>query len=145
MATSVATGPPLPESGALANGADVDADALIERSRKLAATPLGDRDRLASLLLGGSFLAVAVALAALADSSRQIGFWTLVVFVVSYALSSRIDFEIGTGSAVPTHLVPLPLPALLPVQYVPLCVAAGLLLGGLPQYRPGRVPRYRTP
>src|SRR4051794_41918523 len=122
MATSVATGSPLPESGALANGADVDADALIERSRKLAATPLGDRDRLASLLLGGSFLAVAVALAALAYSSRQIGFWTLVVFVVSYALSSRIDFEIGTGSAGAPHPRPPPPVRLPPRAVAPPCV-----------------------
>src|SRR5439155_1006227 len=45
MATSVATGSPLPESGALRGGLDVDADALIEQSRQLAATPLRDRDR----------------------------------------------------------------------------------------------------
>jgi hypothetical protein len=92
MATSVATGSPLPESGALRSGVDVDADALIEQSRQLAATPLGDRDRLASLLLGGSFLAVSLALAVLAHSSRQVGFLTVVVFVASYALASRIDF-----------------------------------------------------
>ena len=122
----------MPESGSLTHGMDVDADALIERSRQLAATPLGDRDRLASLLLGGSFLAVSVALVVLAHSSRQVGFLTLVVFVASYALASRIDFEIGTGSAVPTQLVLVPMLALLPVQYVPLCVAAALLLGGLP-------------
>jgi HD-GYP domain-containing protein (c-di-GMP phosphodiesterase class II) len=144
MATSVATGSPLPESGALPGGADVDADALIERSRQLAATPLGDRDRLASLLLGGSFLAVAVSLGALAHSSRQTGFFTLVVFVASYALASRIDFEIGTGSAPPTQLVLVPMLALLPVQYVPLCVMAGLLLGGLPEYARGRVPVDRS-
>jgi hypothetical protein len=47
MAASVATGSSLPESGALTHGVDVDADALIERSRQLAVTPLGDRDRLA--------------------------------------------------------------------------------------------------
>src|SRR5258707_216302 len=128
MATSVATGSPLPESGALSSVADVDADALIERSRQLAATPLGDRDRLASLFLGGSFLAVAVALAALVHSSRQIGFWTLVVFVVSYALSSRIDFEIRTGSAVPPQLVLWPMLPLLPPPPVPLSVPAGALL-----------------
>src|SRR4051794_29764010 len=103
MAASPATGSPLPESGSLRAGVDVDADALIEQSRQLAVTPLGDRDRLASLLLGGSFLATAVALAALAHSSREVGFLTLVVFVASYALASRIDFEIGTGSAVPTQ------------------------------------------
>src|SRR3954452_2026916 len=144
MATSVAAGSPLPQSGALSNAADVDADPLIERSRQLAATPLGDRDRLASLLLRGSFLAVAVALPALAHSSRQVGFWTLLVFVASYALASRIDFEIGTGSAPPTQLVLVPMLALLPVQYVPLCVMAGLLLGGLPEYARGRVPVDRS-
>jgi HD-GYP domain-containing protein (c-di-GMP phosphodiesterase class II) len=144
MAASVVTGSPLPESGQLAGGVDVDADALIERSRQLAATPLGDRDRLASILLGGSFLAVSVALAVLAHSSRHAGFFTVFVFVASYALASRIDFEIGTGSAPPTQLVLVPMLALLPVQYVPLCVMAGLLLGGLPEYVRGRVPVDRS-
>src|SRR2546426_3433693 len=144
MATSVATGSHVPESVAPRGGVDVDADALIEQSRQLAATPLGDRDRLASLLLGGSFLAVAVTLAALAHSSRQVGLLTVLVFVASYALASRIDFEIGTGSAVPTQLVLVPMLALLPVQYVPLCVMAGLLLGSLPEYARGRVPVDRS-
>jgi len=143
MAASVATGSPLPE-GALQGGADVQVDALIEQSRQLAATPLGDRDRLASLLLAVPFLLVAVALAVLADSSRQAGLWSFVVFVVSYALASRIDFEIGTGSAVPTQLVLVPMLVLLPVQDVPLCVLVGLLLGGLPDYLRGRVPIARS-
>jgi HD-GYP domain-containing protein (c-di-GMP phosphodiesterase class II) len=134
----------LPESAALGSAVDVDADLLIEQSRKLAATPLGDRDRLASFLLGSSFLAASVALAALSHSSRQTGFWTLLVFVASYAVASRIDFEIGTGSAVPTQLVLVPMLALLPVQYVPLCVMAGLLLGGLPDYARGRIPIDRS-
>jgi HD-GYP domain-containing protein (c-di-GMP phosphodiesterase class II) len=144
MATSVASEYTAPESGLLRHGAEGDADALIEQSRRLAARPLGNRDRHSSLLLGGSFLAVAVALAELAHSSRQTGFWTFVVFVVSYALASRIDFEIGTGSAVPTQLVLVPMLALLPVQYVPLCVVAGLLLGGLPDYARGRIPVDRS-
>lgn len=144
MAASVATESPLPESGAVRNGADVDADALIEQSRQLAATPLGDRDRLASLLLGGSFLAVSVALAVIAHSARHAGLWTFVVFVTSYAVASRIDFEIGTGSTVPTQLVLVPMLALLPAQYVPLCVLAGLLLGGLPDYARGRIPVARS-
>ena len=144
MAASVATGSPVRESASLPGNAEVDADALIERSRERAATPLGDRDRLASLLLGGSFLAASVTLAALAHSSRTTGVAALVVFVASYGLASRIDFEIGTGSAVPTQLVLVPMLALLPVQYVPLCVLAGLLLGGLPEYARGRVPLDRS-
>src|SRR5438552_14805702 len=140
MAASVATGSTVPESGVLQGTADANVDALIEQSRELAATPLGDRDRLASLLLAIPFLLVSVALAVLAHSARQAGLWTFVVFVVSYALASRIDFEIGTGSAVPTQLVLVPMLALLPVQDVPLCVVSGLLLGGLPDYARGRVP-----
>jgi HD-GYP domain-containing protein (c-di-GMP phosphodiesterase class II) len=144
MEASVATGSSLPESGVLQGGVDADADALIEQSRQLAATPLGDRDRLASLLLGTSFLVAAVAMALLAHSSRHPGLWTFVVFVASYALASRIDFEIGTGSTVPTQLVLVPMLALLPVQTVPLCVVTGLLLGGLPDYARGRVPIARS-
>ena len=144
MAASVATGSPLPESGVIRGTADANVDALIEQSRELAATPLGDRDRLASLLLAIPFLLVSVALAVLAHSARQAGLWTFVVFVVSYALASRIDFEIGTGSAVPTQLVLVPMLALLPVQDVPLCVVSGLLLGGLPDYARGRVPVARS-
>ena len=144
MAASVATGPPVPEGVVAPHTPELDADALIERTRKRAATPLGDRDRLASLLLGGSFLSASVALATLVHSSRDAGVATILVFVVSYAVVSRIDFEIGTGSAVPTQLVLVPMLALLPVQYVPLCVLAGLLLGGLPEYVRGRVPLERS-
>ena len=144
MAASVATGSPLPESAVLQGGADLDAEALIEQSRHLAAAPLGDRDRLASLLLAVPFLVVSVALATLAHSSRQAGLWTFVVFIGSYAVASRIDFEIGTGSAVPTQLVLIPMLALLPVQDVPLCVLVGLLLGSLPDYARGRVPVDRS-
>ena len=144
MAASVATGSPLPESGVLHGGADSAGDALIEQSRQLAATPFGDRDRLASLLLAAPFLVVSVALIMVVHSTRQAGLWTFVVFVASYALASRIDFEIGTGSAVPTQLVLVPMLALLPVQDVPLCVLTGLLLGGLPDYARGRVPIARS-
>jgi HD-GYP domain-containing protein (c-di-GMP phosphodiesterase class II) len=132
MAASAATGP-----------SAVEADALIERTRERTATRLADRDRLASLVLAGGFVAASVALAVLAGSSRDAGVATFVAFIASYALASRIGFEIGTGSAVSTQLVLVPMLALLPVQYVPLCVLAGLLLGGVPEYVRGRVPLER--
>jgi HD-GYP domain-containing protein (c-di-GMP phosphodiesterase class II) len=143
MSTSVAAGS-LPESGVVASGADLDADSLIEQSREMAVRPLGDRDRLASLLLGGGFLATALGLALAVDSQRSAGIALLLLFVASYAISSLIEFEIGTGSAVPTQLVLIPMLVLLPVPYVPLCVVAGLLLGGLPDYARGRVPIDRS-
>ena len=144
MATSVATGPSLPETAVAPSSASFDGDLLIEQSRDIAGRHLGDRDRLASLILGGAFLAAAVVLALLVGSDRAIGPWTMAVFVASYAVASRIDFEVGTGSAVPTQLVLVPMLALLPVQYVPLCVLGGLLLGSLPEYARGRVPLDRS-
>jgi HD-GYP domain-containing protein (c-di-GMP phosphodiesterase class II) len=143
MSTSVAAGS-LPESGIVVSGADFDADSLIEQSREMAARPLGDRDRFASLLLGAGFLATALGLAVAVDSRREAGIWVLLIFVASYAISSRIDFEIGTGSAPATQLVLVPMLVLLPVTYVPLCVLSGLLIGGLPDYARGRIPVDRS-
>jgi HD-GYP domain-containing protein (c-di-GMP phosphodiesterase class II) len=143
MSTSVAAGS-LPESGIVVSGADFDADSLIEQSREMAARPLGDRDRLASLLLGAGFLATALGLAVAVDARREAGIWVLLIFVASYAISSRIDFEIGTGSAPATQLVLVPMLVLLPLTYVPLCVLSGLLIGGLPDYARGRIPVDRS-
>ena len=128
----------------VANAGVLDGEALIEESRNRAASRLGGRDRLASLLLGSLFAATATALALFAGSDRTASAWTIGVLVASYAVASRIDFEIGTGYAVPTQLVLIPMLALLPVRIVPLCVLAGLLLGGLPDYARGRVPLDRS-
>jgi HD-GYP domain-containing protein (c-di-GMP phosphodiesterase class II) len=140
MATDVATGRALPETAVR----DFEGDLLIEQSRELATSHLRGRDGLASLALAGAFLAAASTLALVAHSTRDIHPWTVALFVLSYAVASRIDFEIGTGYAVPTQLVLIPMLALLPVQYVPLCVLAGLLLGGLPEYVRGSVPIDRS-
>jgi HD-GYP domain-containing protein (c-di-GMP phosphodiesterase class II) len=146
MATSVAAGPFLPEPAVapIAGVANLDGDLLIEQSREIARTHLAGRDRLASLVLAVGFVVAAGSLAAFAGSQRALDGWTLVMFVAAYAIASRIDFEIGTGSAPPTQLVLVPMLALLPVQLVPLCVLAGLLLGGLPDYARGRVPVDRS-
>jgi HD-GYP domain-containing protein (c-di-GMP phosphodiesterase class II) len=52
----------------------------------------------------------------------------VALFVVLYALVSRVEFEIGTGSAIPTELVLVPMIFSLPIGLVPGAVAAGLLL-----------------
>src|SRR5919198_3306911 len=140
MATDVATGRAVPEGAA----GDFDGDLLIEQSRELAGSHLRGRDGLASLALALGFAGAATALVVVSHSTRPLAASTLALFVISYAVASRIDFEIGTGSAVPTQLVLVPMLALLPVQYVPLCVLAGLLLGGMPEYARGRVPVDRS-
>jgi len=140
MASSLASGAALTPTV----GEALDGDLLIEQSRELAGRHLRGRDGLASIGLGAGFVGAAASLALLSHSTRSVAPWTLVLFVLAYAVASRIDFEVGTGSAVPTQLVLIPMLALLPVQYVPLCVLAGLLLGGLPEYVRGRTPVDRS-
>lgn len=140
MATPVAPGHPLPANAIAAP----EGDLLIEQARAVTRKHLRGRDRLASVALATGFLAAAAPLAAVADSPRPFHPWTLALLLVSYAAASRIDFEVGTGSTVPTQLVLVPMLALLPVQYVPLCVLAGLLLGSAPEYARGRVPIDRS-
>jgi HD-GYP domain-containing protein (c-di-GMP phosphodiesterase class II) len=107
---------------------DPEADGLILESRIRKHLRLRDRDRWASLLIGGSFLATAIALALGLDSGRSPGAWVYVFFVVLYAGVSRVEFEIGTGAALPTQLVLVPMLFVLPLAYVPLCVVAAFLL-----------------
>jgi HD-GYP domain-containing protein (c-di-GMP phosphodiesterase class II) len=54
--------------------------------------------------------------------------WRFVLFALLYAAVSRVEFEIGNGSAVPTQLVLVPMLFTLHLGAVPLAVALGLAL-----------------
>ena len=72
--------------------------------------------------------------------------WTFVFFAALYAAVSRVEFEIGNGSAIPTQLVLVPMLFALPLGVVPLAVATGFLLrtiGDRPW--PGRSPATALP
>ena len=58
--------------------------------------------------------------------------WSAALFlVVLYAAVSRVQFEIGTGAAIPTQLVLVPMLFSVPIGTVPALAAAGLLAGDL--------------
>ena len=107
---------------------------LVEEARKRRPTRPSARDLWTSAVLGGGFVAVAVALAALLPSNREPSLFLVGLLVGAYALLSRVDFEVGTGSAVPTQLVFVPMLFLLPLPLVPLCVAGAYVLGAVPDY-----------
>jgi signal transduction histidine kinase len=85
-------------------------------------------------LVGGAFLLTAVAFAFLLPAEDSFSPGLAIVFTISYALMTRIRFEIGAGYTVPTQLVFVPMLFALPPRTVPLLVACGLLLGDLPDY-----------
>lgn len=118
---------------------DPEAARLVQESRQRVARRLAGGDRSASLIVGGAFLAAAIPFAALQDSHRAPSALTVALLVLAYAAASRVEFEVGAGTVVPTELILVPMLFLLPLGFVPLCVAAGLALGQLPDYVRRRV------
>jgi HD-GYP domain-containing protein (c-di-GMP phosphodiesterase class II) len=115
-----------------------DRNALIEERRARAARPLAARDSLVTSASAVLFLAAALALQFGFPSPRSHSPLLYLLLVVAYAFASRIEFEVGIGSAIPTQLVFVPMLFLLPPGAVPICVAAGLLLGNVPDYLRGK-------
>jgi HD-GYP domain-containing protein (c-di-GMP phosphodiesterase class II) len=125
--------------GVLAAALDEGGVGRVETTRSARSGGLRAREAVAVCVLGGGFLAVAIAAAVLAGAGDAGDLALLVTLVGCYATVSRIEFEIFTGSAVPTQLVLVPMLVLLPVGWVPLAVAAGLVCGSLVDASVGRL------
>jgi putative nucleotidyltransferase with HDIG domain len=77
-------------------------------------------------------------MATLIPDQRELDPLLAATLVVVYALTSRVRFVVRYGFTVPTQLVFVPMLFLLPAGTVPLFVAAGIVLGGLPDCIRGR-------
>ena len=117
---------------------DPEADLLIERARAWAQRRRVFRDRLPGFVVGGSFLLAALAVAIAFPTVRSVSPFTVVLFILAYAVTSRVEFEVGPCLALPTQLILVPMLFTLPLRLVPLCVAAGLLLGDFAVERPSK-------
>jgi HD-GYP domain-containing protein (c-di-GMP phosphodiesterase class II) len=111
-------------------GPDPEGDSLVEASRARIARRLERRDRVGSLAIGGLFLLAALPLA-LVPSSRPFDPLVALGLLVAFAVAARVEFEVGTGTALPTELVLVPMLFLLPAGVVPLTVAVALALSRL--------------
>jgi HD-GYP domain-containing protein (c-di-GMP phosphodiesterase class II) len=116
---------------------DPDEQRVIEERRARRLSSLAQREVWSFALFAGGFFAVAILMAALLPSHRSPGVGAVLVLIGAYAASFRLDFEIGSGSAVPTQLMLVPMLFVLPAGFVPLAVAAGIVLGSLDEYLGG--------
>jgi HD-GYP domain-containing protein (c-di-GMP phosphodiesterase class II) len=132
---------PVEMSAATPTTAELDPEAggLIEDARARATERLAGRDSRSTLLGALGFMAVAVPFALLSPTERSVSPGVLVLLVVAYSLAARVEFEVGSGFAVPTQVVFVPMLFVLPVGLVPLCVAVGFLLCSAPDFARGRV------
>jgi HD-GYP domain-containing protein (c-di-GMP phosphodiesterase class II) len=101
---------------------------LIASARRRRERRPGSRERWTTFAVAAAFLAVALPLAQL-SSTRHVSPLEAAVLIFAFAVASLIEFEVGTGMAVPTQLVFVPLLFLLPTGAVPIAVAAGYVLG----------------
>ena len=119
---------------------DPDAEHAIDDRRARRSRSLATRERSAAALLGGGFLAAATLAALLLPSSgRSPGPAIVTLLIGAYALAFMLDFEVGTGSAIPTQVVLVPMLFIVPVGWVPLMVASGMLLANLVQHWRGSI------
>jgi putative nucleotidyltransferase with HDIG domain len=124
---------------------DAATERRVEESLERRARTMDRRELLWNLPFVWGFLAAAVALAVLADPARELSLPLALAFVVAYAVADRIEFSTGTGYAVPTQLVLVPMLLLLPTPYVPLLVAAALLSSQVVEVVRGNMAVIRAP
>ena len=118
---------------------------LLDSARERKPSAPVRRDSAVSWALGGGFLAAAILAAALLPWQRPADPLVVGALILVYAFVSKIEFEIGTGSAVPTQLVLVPMLFVLPAALVPLCVAAGFLIAAVVDHARGRMDLRRAP
>jgi HD-GYP domain-containing protein (c-di-GMP phosphodiesterase class II) len=77
------------------------------------------------------FVVTAIATAIFLRRGPHFSWPTALLFVLLFAIGSRVLFEIGTGSVLPTQLILVPMLFALPVGVVPGLVAIGKVIGAL--------------
>jgi HD-GYP domain-containing protein (c-di-GMP phosphodiesterase class II) len=118
-----------------------EVERLIVDTRERVRRGLPPRDRLVSFGLALGFLAAATAFLLTAQTTRHPGVLTVLLYTALYGALSRVGFETGVGYAIPVQLVLVPMLFVLPLPWVPFCVAAGYLLRDPRRLRQMTLPR----
>jgi putative nucleotidyltransferase with HDIG domain len=104
---------------------------------------LSSRERLAEWWIGGGFVVAAALVLALGETGDLHPLPAALALAV-FAVASRIRFDSVYGFTVPTQLAFVPLIFAMPVNWLPVAVAAGLMLARIPdvvagEMRPSRM------
>lgn len=112
---------------------------LVEDARQRVAGRLAGREQIVTVASAAGFVGAALALYLSAHTGARAGAALLALLVVAYAALSRVEFELASGTVLPTELVLVPMLFLAPAGDVPALVAAGFVLAGLPEMVRGLV------
>ena len=128
-----------------ASAAEFDplSEQLLAAARERQASTLSRSERLTYWSAVVGFCAVAALLLVFGRQTPLPAAWVLGLLVVTYALASRLEFEVGSTLAIATQLVLVEMLFLLPPAQLPFWVLAGSLLSQLPGYLRRSVPPER--
>jgi HD-GYP domain-containing protein (c-di-GMP phosphodiesterase class II) len=109
----------------------------MARFRRRHPERMASQELRAEAILATAFLLASVPLALLSPQGGSRSAATVLLFVALYAVTSRIEFDVGAGYVLPIQLVLVPMLFVLPPGWVPLLVAASANLGVLPSFLAG--------
>ncbi|HVS84033.1 MAG TPA: HD-GYP domain-containing protein [Gaiellaceae bacterium] len=113
---------------------DPVAEQLLVDAREREGQRFSRRERLTYWVSAAGFVAAAGALFVFGDAGTMPKSWVVVFLVGTYAIASRLEFEVGSTLAVATELVVIEMLFLLPPAQVPLWVALAGVLSQAPEY-----------
>jgi HD-GYP domain-containing protein (c-di-GMP phosphodiesterase class II) len=116
---------------------------LVVAARERVGSTLTRSERVTYWTSAVAFVVLAAVLAAAGGGSLPDA-WVVALLVCSYALASRLQFEVGSTLAIATELILVEMLFTLPPAQLPIWVAVGGLLGQLPEYARRTVPLERT-
>src|SRR4051812_2135535 len=110
------------------------AEQLVGEARERRKRRLDSRERVVESVSAGAFIVVASTIALGVSSVRRVDLVVALGLVVGYAIFTRVRFEVGEYNVSAAQLAFVPMLILLPYGYVPLLVAAGLILSSVPEF-----------
>jgi HD-GYP domain-containing protein (c-di-GMP phosphodiesterase class II) len=113
------------------------AEQLVGEARVRRACPMPKHEMIVRGISAAIFLLVAAVLASVLSAERPADPILALGLVGGYALVSRVRFEFGDTYVVPEQLVFVAMLALAPLPLIPLMVAAGAVLGVMPDFLRG--------
>ncbi len=116
---------------------DFEQQELIAESMRRSGFALTDRERLAELIVGSTFVAAVAALLVFAPP-HALSVLPALLCIALLAVAARVEFDTPFGFTVATQLAYVPLVFALPVSLAPPAVVLGLVLAELPEVRRGR-------
>jgi putative nucleotidyltransferase with HDIG domain len=119
--------------GGLAPESDPELERVLSDARERRSQRIGARERRFGIAAALSFAVVAIAMPLLLPSGRPFHSALAIGLVAAYAVADRVAFRVGSGWAVATQIVFVPMLFLLPPPIVPVVVAFAIAVDRIPE------------